>query len=119
MIGTIFSSISSLASSYIEGKTAIQKAEATIRMKEATGEIDWDLAAMRASQSSWKDEWLTILFSLPLILCFCGDWGRQIVTDGFIALQNMPDWYQISLGAIVAASFGIRSVSKFFGMKKR
>ena len=51
MIGTIFSSISNLASSYIEGKTDIQKAEATIRRKEATGEIDWDLAAMRASQS--------------------------------------------------------------------
>ena len=56
MIGTLISSVSNLASSYIEGKTAIQKAEATIRMKEATGEIDWDLAAMRASQSSWKDE---------------------------------------------------------------
>ena len=46
MIGTILSSVSNLASSYIEGKTAIQKAEATIRMKEATGEIDWDLAAL-------------------------------------------------------------------------
>ena len=43
MIGSLISSVSSLASSYIEGKTAIQKAEATIRMKEATGEIDWDL----------------------------------------------------------------------------
>ena len=51
MIGSLISSVSSLASSYIEGKTAIQKAEATIGMKEATGEIDWDLAAMRASQS--------------------------------------------------------------------
>ena len=76
MIGTILSSVTSLASSYIDGKTAIQKAEATIKMKEATGEIDWDLAAMRASQSSWKDEWLTLLFSIPLILAFCGDWGR-------------------------------------------
>ena len=57
MLGTILSSVSSLASSYIEGKTAIPKAEATIRMKEAPGEIDWDLAAMRASKSSWKDEW--------------------------------------------------------------
>ena len=55
MIGSLISSVSSLASSYIEGKTAIQKAEATIRMKEATGEIDWDLVAMRASQSSWKE----------------------------------------------------------------
>ncbi|BCV07536.1 MAG: hypothetical protein CM15mL2_0120 [Caudoviricetes sp.] len=104
---------------WIDGKTAVQKAEAQIRMKEATGEIDWELAAIRATQSSWKDEWLTIIFTLPMVLCFCGDWGRQVVTDGFIALQNMPDWYQISLGAIVAASFGIRSVSKFFGMKNR
>ena len=118
-ITTILGSLGGLATSYIDGKTAVQKAEAQIRMKEATGEIDWELAAIRATQSSWKDEWLTILFSLPLILCFCGDWGRQIVTDGFIALQNMPDWYQISLGAIVAASFGIRSVSKFLVMKKR
>ena len=118
-ITSILGSLGGLATSYIDGKTAVQKAEAQIRMKEATGEIDWELAAIRATQSSWKDEWLTILFSLPLILCFCGDWGRQIVTDGFIALQNMPDWYQISLGAIVAASFGIRAVSKFFGMKKR
>ena len=118
-ISSLLSSVGGLATSYIDGKTAVQKAEAQIRMKEATGEIDWELAAIRATQSSWKDEWLTILFSLPLILCFCGDWGRQIVTDGFIALQNMPDWYQISLGAIVAGSFGIRSVSKFFGAKAR
>ena len=115
---TLISSVGGLATSWIDGKTAVQKAEAQIRMKEATGEIDWELAAIRATQSSWKDEWLTIIFTIPLILSFCGDWGRQIVTDGFIALQNMPDWYQISLGAIVAASFGIRSVSKFFGRKK-
>ena len=40
MLGTLLSSVSSLASS--DGKVAVQKAEATIRMKEF-GEIDWDL----------------------------------------------------------------------------
>ena len=119
MIGTLLSSVSSLASSYIEGKTAIQKAEATIRMKEATGEIDWDLAAMRASQSSWKDEWLTLLFSIPLVLSFCGEWGRGIVADGFTALAGMPQWYQIALGDIVSASFATRSASKLFNMRKK
>lgn len=121
MIGTLFTSVTSLASSYLEGKTAIQKAEAQIKMKEATGEIDWDLAAMRASQSSWKDEWLTLLFSIPLVLSFCGEWGRGIVADGFEALAGMPQWYQISLGSIVAASFATRSAKKFFnpiGKKK-
>ena len=118
-LSTLLGSVGGLATSWIDGKTAVQKAEAQIRMKEATGEIDWELAAIRATQSSWKDEWLTIIFTLPLILCFCGDWGRQVVTSGFIALQNMPDWYSISLGAIVASSFGIRSVCKFFGMKNK
>ena len=54
---TLISSVGGLATSWIDGKTAVQKAEAQIRMKEATGEIDWELAAIRATQSSWKDEW--------------------------------------------------------------
>ena len=85
--------------------------------KKATGEIDWDLKMADASASSWKDEWLTLIFSAPLILSFCGDWGRTIVSDGFAALSTMPDWYQYTLGVIVAASFGVRSASKFFGKK--
>ena len=74
---------------------------------------------MKGSQSSWKDEYLVILFSIPLILCFMGEWGRDIVEQGFRALETMPEWYQVTLGCIVAASFGIRSVTKFFGMKKK
>ena len=119
MIGTLLSTVTSLASSYIDGKTAIQKAEATIKMKEATGEIDWDLAAMRAAQSSWKDEWLTLLFSIPLVLSFMGEWGRGVVADGFEALAGMPQWYQIALGAIVSASFATRSAGKFFNKGKK
>ena len=119
MIGSIITAVSGLASSWIEGKTAIQKANAQIKMKEATGEIDWDLAAMRASQSSLKDEWLTLLFSIPLVLSFCGSWGREIVKDGFQALSEMPEWYQLTIGVIVSASFATRSASKFINMRKK
>ena len=71
----LLGSVVGLATSYLDGKTAVQKAEAQIRMKEATGDIDWDLAAIRATQGSWKDEWILLLFSIPLILAFTGDWG--------------------------------------------
>ena len=67
-ITTMLSSVGGLATSYIDGKTAVQKAEAQIRMKEATGDIDWDLAAIRATQGSWKDEWILLLFSIFLNL---------------------------------------------------
>ena len=49
--GTLISSVGSLASTYLDGKVAANKAEAQIRLKEATGDIDWDLAAIRASIS--------------------------------------------------------------------
>ena len=117
LAGPLFSSVGNLATTWLDGKVAANKAEATIRMKEATGDIDWDLAAIRATQGSWKDEYVLILFSIPLVLSFCGEWGRAIVADGFQALSGMPDWYQYSLGVIVAASFGVRSAAKLFGKK--
>ena len=117
MIGQIISSIGGLAASIIDSKTQLKLTEAEIKKKQLTGEIDWDIEAIRATQNSWKDEWITLLFSIPLILAFCGDWGNQIVQAGFTSLEAMPTWYQYSLGGIVSASIGMRSVSKFFGSK--
>jgi hypothetical protein len=97
-------------------KVAKAKAEAAIMEKKATGEIDWDIEMARSSASSWKDEWLTILFSIPLILAFVPGM-EEVVANGFARLNEMPEWYQYSLGVIVAASFGVRSATKFFGKK--
>ena len=119
--------IANIAGSWMDGKVeqtkakaatnvARAKAEAVIMEKKATGEIDWDLEMAKGSQSSWKDEWLVILFSIPLILAFIP--GMEgVVKNGFEQLNKMPEWYQYSLGVIVAASFGVRSATKFFGKK--
>mgnify|MGYP001219395204 FL=1 len=127
MLSALIGPLSSLASTWLEGKVektkaetgakvARAKAEATIMEKKATGEIDWDLEAIKGSQSSWKDEWLVILFSVPLVLAFIP--GMEgVVANGFQQLEAMPQWYQYSLGVIVAASFGVRSATKFFGKK--
>ena len=123
----LISPIASLAGTWLEGKVetkkaetaskvAKAKAEAVIMEKKATGEIDWDLEMARGSTSSWKDEWLTILFSIPLILAFVPGM-EEVVVNGFAQLQAMPEWYQYSLGVIVAASFGVRSATKFFGKR--
>jgi|TARA_E500000178_G_scaffold354373_1_gene423106 hypothetical protein len=128
MLQALLGPLSSLAGTWLNGKVeekkaqaatkvAIAQAEAVVMQKKATGEIDWDLKMADASAHSWKDEWLTVLFSVPLILAFCGDWGRQIVSDGFTALEAMPEYYQYTLGTIVAASFGMRGAAKFFGKK--
>jgi len=97
-------------------KVAKAQAEAVVMQKKATGEIDWDLEMAKGSQSSWKDEWLTVLFSIPLVMAFVPGM-EEIVANGFQQLEQMPEWYQYSLGVIVAASFGVRSATKFFGKK--
>ena len=79
-------------------------------------EGNWDKIMAKGSQQSLKDEWLTILFSIPLILAFIPG-AEGIVQNGFEQLETMPIWYQYSLGVIVAASFGVRSATKFFGKR--
>ena len=111
----ILGSVGSLATSYMDGKVQTQKIKAEIQKKQLTGEMDYDLEAIKASQSSWKDEYILILYSIPLILAFCGETGRQIVTNGFQALEAMPLYYLVSLGGIVSASIGFRGISKFYG----
>ena len=116
--------LATLATTWLEGnvekskaktaaEVALKNAEAIVYEKKATAEIDWDLEAIKGSQNSWKDEWLTILFSIPMILAFVP--GMEgVVQQGFSQLEAMPEWYQYSLGIIVAASFGIRSATKIF-----
>lgn len=126
MIQAIIGPIASLASNWLEGrnekikattkvKVAKAEAEAAILQKKAAGEIDWDLAQAEAGETSWKDEWLTVVFTLPLILLLFGEEER--VNQFFIALGNCPEWYQYLLGTIVAASFGFRGAAKFMGKK--
>lgn len=121
--------IANLAGSWLDAKTTKQAAEAKLKLTEAeakakillsekTSVADWERIMAEGSQSSFKDEWLVGLFSIPLVLSFCGEWGRDIVANGFAALETMPDWYQYTLGVIVAASFGVRSATKFFGGKR-
>ena len=127
MLNLLVGPIADLAGTWLNGKVEEKKAqaktkvaraeaEAIVMQKKATGEIDWDLEMAKGSSSSWKDEWLTILFSIPLILAFIPGM-EEIVANGFAQLNKMPEWYQYSLGVIVAASFGVRSATKFFGKK--
>ena len=128
MIGALLGPIVGIAGNFLEGymekskakvaaEVAMKRAEAVVFEKKVTGEIAWDVEMAKASGDSWKDEWLTVLFSIPLILAFipgCED----LVQVGFQQLNLMPEWYRYSLGVIVAASFGVRGATKLFGKGK-
>lgn len=115
MIGQIIGAVGGLATSYLDGKTAIQKANAEIKLKQATGEMDWEQSAIDASKESWKDELWTIVFVLILAANFVPSL-QETMAQGFANLETTPIWVQWGMYASIAASFGIRTV-KGFGKK--
>jgi hypothetical protein len=84
-----------------------QRPEAAVMINQSKSAADWETAMARASNTSWKDEWITILFSIPLVLAFVPS-AVPYVREGFAVLATMPQWYQYGLSVIIAASFGVR-----------
>jgi len=121
IIGPIVTSLAELGQTYLQGRNAKirakAEAEATVIMTAAQSHADWERIMAINSGQSWKDEWLTLLFSIPMILCFFPGLVDD-VQAGFEALEQMPAWYQYTLSIIVAGSFGVRSAIGFMKAKK-
>ncbi len=95
----------------VEHELAMIKAQTetglAMAVKAQQGDIDWDIEAQKAAATGWKDEWLTILFSVPLVMAFIPGLD-EYVHNGFDVLSETPEWYQIAIAVVVAASFGYR-----------
>ena len=128
MIGQIFGPLTELASGWLKGKADAQAAKANLKLVEAeakatimksaaTSEAEWEKLMAQNANNSWADELYAVIFALPLVLAFAGEWGREIVQNGFTALDACPDWYKAALGIILSATFASRQATKFFGKK--
>lgn len=134
MIGMLLKELFGIGAGYLEGRRKLKevKVEAETRVlvaraeaevarlsKAQDAEIAWDNTAVSQMDRSWKDEYLTLLLSAPIILAFLGDWGRKAAADGFAAISNVPEWYMVAFMASIAASFGVRALVDRFGLGKR
>ena len=110
----LITAVGSIASQWLSNKAEKSKARQAKELELMEQGGDGEALHAQGSQSSWKDEWFTVLFSIPLIMCFIPPLVPY-VEQGFAVLETMPDWYKGFLGAAVAASFGIRSLTNFKG----
>jgi hypothetical protein len=95
-------------------KLAVAKIEAQAKQVEQTG--NWEEKAMDASANSWKDEAWTIFFILIIGASFIEPL-QPAMQKGFTFLEQAPDFIKYGILASIAASFGLRSISKFIGKK--
>lgn len=113
---TLLGPVGDVVSTWLKGKQAVAEAKIDREVKALTHEANWDNVQAEASKDSWKDEWLTILISIPLILAFVPGMSEYL-RQGFNVLEDCPDWYQYLVGVVFAASFGIKKVTDIFARK--
>jgi len=122
----LFKPISDLVTGWQKRQQA--KLESDLRINEAktqgmearlrTGQeadIAWENTSI--TNSGWKDEWFTVVLSIPAIMCFIPSMAKY-VSDGFDALKGTPERYQWAFLVAVASSFGYKKIADFMALKK-
>lgn len=111
----ILSGVMSLGQTWLEGrqkKAQVRaEAEATVMKEAAKSQSSWEALHAKGSQTSWKDEFWTIVLAIPMMCAFIPDLVPTVMA-GFQVLDSMPDWYRWFLGIAIGASFGVRAIPK-------
>lgn len=87
-----------------------------VEMERLRQSGNWETTQAEASKTSWKDEWWTILLSIPCVGAFI-PWMVPHIMEGFKVLDQMPDWYKALLLTAVGAAFGVRGINSFLQRK--
>ena len=79
----------------------------------ARGEIEFKQSVMQNNQQGWKDEFVLILVSAPIMLLiwsiFSNDPEIMIKVEKFFEyFNNMPFWYQALFIGVVSAIYGLK-----------
>lgn len=96
-------------------------AEAELAAYKVKADVEWDLAWAGQAQASWKDEYILVLWTIPMLTflpaLFIPTWRDNFV-DTMQFVQNLfgPDilyWYMGGWGVIFSATFGMKSALQF------
>lgn len=86
-------------------------------MEKIKNTNDWEITQAKGSVNSLKDEYWTIIFSIPLILCFIPSM-TEYVDAGFKVIAGTPDWYKTCVLTLVGASVGVRKLTNIISASK-
>ena len=113
LVPTVIKGVVDVVKTKTETKKLMAQAEQTHIRKMAEGEIAYAIETQKNMQNSWRDEWFTVILSVPLLIVFGAiffgkyEWIDKL-KEGFQTLDSLPDWYIWALMAAIASSFGLK-----------
>jgi len=94
------------------------KAATALKEQQIAGKVSWEASAVDQMKGSWKDEVSLIVLLFPAVLVFIPG-CQEYIRTGFIALQELPTYYQHLLYIAISASFGIKGAGQAVKMFKK
>ena len=101
----------------VKNRQQTKRLESVAEMKHmermASGELEYKKAVIANNQQGWKDEFVLILVSAPVMLLiwsiFSDDPEIMAKVDMFFdKFNNMPFWYQALFIGVVSAIYGLK-----------
>lgn len=101
-----------------KAKILMSDAELLHAQKMASGEVEYQAQVRQSNDKGWKDEFVLILVSMPILLLiwsiFSDDPNIQEKIDMFFdKFSNLPFWYQSLFIGIVASIYGLKGADIF------
>ena len=102
----------------VSSKTNSVDAAMLHAQKMANGEVEYQQTVRQSNDKGWKDEFVLILISLPILLLiwsvFSDDPTIQEKIDVFFdKFANLPFWYQSLFIGVVASIYGLKGADIF------
>ena len=106
-----------------ETKMMMANAQAKHAEKMASGELEYSGKLLEARQSDWKDEFVLVVLTLPILVIAYGVFSddpaaASKIKEFFEQFQDLPKWFTNLWILVVASIYGIKGTQIFKGGKK-
>ena len=103
-----------------ETKMLMADAQATQAAKMARGETEYQGKLLEARQSDWKDEFVLVVLTLPILVIAYGVFSEDPnaaskIKEFFEQFQQLPSWFTNLWILVVASIYGIKGTQIFRG----
>jgi len=95
-------------------KMLMSDAQMRHAQKMASGEAEYQGKLLEARQSDWKDEFILILLSAPIVMLAWAVWSEDPSAMDKMKLffeyfSDLPFWYQTIFVGVIASVYGLKA----------
>ena len=118
LLPTVLKTGSAIFANKQKAKILMSDAALLHAQKIANGEVEYQAAVRQSNDKGWKDEFVLILVSAPVILLIWSVFSddpliQEKLHAFFEQFNNLPFWYQTLFVGVVASIYGLKGADIF------